>query len=635
MLMNKFHLLFLLAFLSIAVANAQKQDFAVTRIPDSLITDADAVIRFYNHDFEIASKSKSIEKVHYAITILKRKALHYSEIVLPFDNLSKVKNIKGAIFDKNGQKIKSFDINDCKNYSYIKSSSLFSDARYMYYNPEYEGFPFTIEIRYLQKNNGLLGYPTWYPNMDFDVSVQYASFSISVPDQFKIRYAEQNLEANFTKSVGKFKWTVKNSKAIKSEPFSKPPEKLLPGVYIAPLKFSIEGWDGDLSDWATLGKWRNKLLESAQDLSEEQTSFFRTLINGKHNKKEKIETLYQYLQNNTRYLNISEGIGGWKPQNASFTDSQGIGDCKALTNYMYAILDAVGIPSIYTAIEAGENAPEIKTDFPSNQFNHVILCVPDNNDTIWLECTNQYDPMNHHSTFTDDRYVLLNKPDGGELVKTPAYKKENNRIITNAELKLNESGVGLASITNIYTGTKYDDASILLNSTDEKSKKKYLYKIINIPDFKIVNYSHEQIKNASIPSIKESITIDIHNYGAKMGSLLFIPVNLLSKITQVPPKLKQRKNEVFIRRSYIYNDTITYFLPNGFDIKYLPKEESISCDIGDYFCSTSEQNGKVIYIRKYEINKGTYPPETYEKVRQFLMDVSKADAQKMVLEKNI
>jgi hypothetical protein len=629
--MSKYSIVFLIFVILFFNGNAQNSNYAVSEIPDSISQNAEAVIRNYTYEFNINSKSKATDNIKYVISIFKRKALNHSRINLSYSDLSKIKNLKGAIYDKDGHLVKSFDMSNVSDYSYITSSSLFSDARRKFYDPEYENFPFTIEVSYTRKRNGILNYPSWYPHLGFDIGVQSASFIINVPAGFEVRYTEQNLDAKFQTIVNQYKWTVTNSKPITWESYSKSSEIILPAVHSAPKEFSVQGWDGDMTSWNSFGKWRYQLLQSSQDLSDEQKQEFVALVNDKNSNKEKIEILYKYLQNNTRYLNISEGIGGWKPLDASFTHTQGMGDCKALTNYMYAMLNAVGIPAIYTAVNAGSNASELKKDFPSNQFNHVILCVPDQSDTIWLECTSQFDPMNHHSTFTDDRYVLLNKPDGGELVKTPSYKKEDNRINTTAYFKMDELGKGEVLITNVYSGIKYK--SWLIFSTDENAKKEHIYNVVTLPDFKINSFSHKAIENASIPSLEEKISVVVNNYGAKMGNLLFMPVNLLSQISQIPQEIKSRKNDVFIRRSYIYTDTITYELPQDFNIKHLPEEENISCDIASYHCSTKEENGKVIYIRTYEKKKGTFPSDSYEKVRQFFSKVSKADAKKMVLEK--
>ena len=90
---------------------------------------------------------------------------------------------------------------------------------------------------------------------------------------------------------------------------------------------------------------------------------------------EKAKLVYEFVQNKTRYINVSIGIGGWQPIAANQVDKVGYGDFKGLTNYTKALLAAVGITSYYTLVYAKQKR-NIDKDFETFQGNHAILNIP-------------------------------------------------------------------------------------------------------------------------------------------------------------------------------------------------------------------------------------------------------------------
>ena len=138
----------------------------------------------------------------------------------------------------------------------------------------------------------------------------------------------------------------------------------------------MDGNKGDLATWKDLGIWYSNLCKGSVNLSELTKSLLKEMVKDAKSDREKIKIIYNYLQSNFRYVDISLGIGGYKPFDANFVDTKKYGDCKALSNYMHACLDAVGIVSYPALINAEYNKEPVDPGFPHNSFNHVILCVP-------------------------------------------------------------------------------------------------------------------------------------------------------------------------------------------------------------------------------------------------------------------
>ena len=109
----------------------------------------------------------------------------------------------------------------------------------------------------------------------------------------------------------------------------------------------MDGNDGDLTSWKNFGNWYYNLCKGVVNLSDETKNTLKEMVKNAANDKEKMKIIYKYLQANFRYVSIQLGIGGYKPFDAAFVNQKKYGDCKALSNYMKACLDAIGINSYH------------------------------------------------------------------------------------------------------------------------------------------------------------------------------------------------------------------------------------------------------------------------------------------------
>jgi transglutaminase-like putative cysteine protease len=200
---------------------------------------------------------------------------------------------------------------------------------------------------------------------------------------------------------------------------------------LAPGQFELLKYKGDMQSWKNIGLFIYKLNEGRDVLPEDKKATVKSLIEGEQDTYNKVQKLYAYMQQSTRYVANEYGIAGWQTFDAMNVATNGYGDCKGLTNYLKALLKEAGINSYVTLVYAGEDYYKIDEDFPANTFNHVILCVPQPKDTIWVECTSQQLPAGYLGSFTQGRKVLLTSEQGGFLCMTPSYDKSKNFIIRN------------------------------------------------------------------------------------------------------------------------------------------------------------------------------------------------------------
>ncbi|NJN78682.1 MAG: DUF3857 and transglutaminase domain-containing protein [Saprospiraceae bacterium] len=416
----------LLAFIS-NFAFAQIDDYAASAIPEALKKDAHSIIRYEKTTFEVSSINKGIIRYKGIITILDKKS-PYSDVVVFYDksfDRAELFNIK--IYDAKGKvikKIKDKEVSDHSSYS----SGVFDDGRYKYFDATHTEYPYTVEFESTRNRGMTMFYPDWNIVPDFEVSVEKSEFEIITPEEIKVRYKLKNIDiepvVKTEKGSNYYNFSVGNIPAFVDEPISPTEYAVLPHVFFAPNKFAMADYEGDMSSWENLGKFSYDLNKGRDELSDDMKKTVADLIEKAENEEQKIRILYDYLQENMRYVSIQLGIGGWQTFDAKYVERNKYGDCKALTNFMKSMLTEAGIESYAALIRSGDDVYDQSLDFSTSDFNHVVLFVPDvTKNGMWLECTSADVPAGVIGGANEDRFALLVKPEGSELIRTPSSTK--------------------------------------------------------------------------------------------------------------------------------------------------------------------------------------------------------------------
>lgn len=626
-----------LALLVIGLSlTAAEIKYPVHTLPDSLKANAMIVIRDWDQKFEIKSIGKGIETYSYAITVLNENGLDFAELYVPYSvKLQKVQNIKGTVYNKDGKKIEGLTPDKISDYSAISGYSLYEDDRVKSFTPKTMSYPFTVEYSYDIVWDGLLFYPGWQPVGDYNVSVETSSFTIVCPKDITFRYREYSLKnpAEIVQgdAVTTYKWAVSGLAALLEQPFSGPFRDFSPTVMCAPNDFEIEGFQGNMSNWKSMGKFIADLNIDRDQLPDETKALIREKVKNCHSDYEKAKVVYEYMQQKTRYLNIAVGIGGWQPIPAETVDRLGYGDCKALSNYTKSLLDAAGIKSYYTLIRAGRNVSETQPDFPSNSFNHVILCVPVDKDTIWLECTSQHMPFGFIGSFTNSRPALIITEEGGKLIRTRSYSETDNQLIRSTAVQLDATGHASLSTSSVHKGLLYEDKlGVYLSGTEDR--KKLILNEVNLPGAYLNQFDYQE-KRSEVPAISENIILEAPRYATIAGARMIVTLVPLDRQREVPKKVNKRLSDVIIRNSKIAIDTIKIEIPAGYQAESVPGAIKTESRFGTYSLEVSAGDNAIICIRRIEMKKGKFPADSYNELIDFYKKVVTADNSKASLKK--
>jgi hypothetical protein len=611
------------------------QNYSVAGIPDSLKENAHYVIRNYSSIFELKTSNSGAEKVRLAMTVLDREGEKKAYLTLPYDKDSGVDITQITIFDSNGKKIKSVKQSEIEDYPAFRSFELFSDNRVKQYQPSNPEFPYTIVYEYETRQSNLISLGHWMPVSDYNLSVQHADLTLIHPAEVKVTRKEINIKPNSSYDQGSIiteNWELNNIKAIEDEPFGVSISERVASVYLMPEVLIWDRNKGKADSWENYGQWVFDLYKGRSELFVDDNIKVTALLMNVSDTLEKIRILYSYLQKNTRYVAIILGIGGYQPFDVKTVYQTGYGECKALSNYMYSLLKFAGIKSYPALVQAGSYKTPIFRDFPNfSQFNHVILCVPRGRDTIWLECTDQKIPFGFLGDFTDNRDALLLTENGGRFAHTIKYLANENLRSGRSEFIIDSMGTATATIRTNYIGLQYDNLSLFLRSAYDEQKK-FLYSHASLPSLMIKEFSVAEKKDR-IPGVKIVEAVTSRNYCSLSGKYMILPLNLINVQKSVQKMIKTRYSDIMISRSSIDCDTMVYRLPDNYYPESLPKETVLKSEFGTYTFNVSLKGKEIICLRRFEISEGRRKASSYKELYDFILSVSKADNQKVLLTK--
>ncbi|ANH83530.1 hypothetical protein A8C56_23405 [Niabella ginsenosidivorans] len=622
---------------AVLAATVTKAEYPVSSIPEGLLKKADVIKRLDEIYITVRNSGRAFCRLHYVYTILNEAGNRHAGLVMGYDKFNVINEISGVLYNAEGKKIKTVKKKDIQDVSGTDGASLITDARYKVYDFYCREYPYTVEYDVTFEMNGIFSFPEWMPQSRPRVSVESSRLVFDVPKNYKLRYKmflyNGQPEIKDNKNSQTYTWQLTNVAARAEELYAPEWNQLVTRVLTAPSDFEIGGYKGNMDTWQNFGKFTSMLYVGRDVLPETVKAKVQELIKDIKTDREKVGVLYRYMQQNSRYISIQLGIGGWQPLDAAYVAEKKYGDCKALSNYMVALLKEAGIKAYVALIIGGSDDKDVVSDFSSNQFNHAVVCVPADKDSIWLECTSQTVEPGYMGSFTGNREALLISDMNSRLVRTPVYSQSKNIQHRVIDASLDANGNLTASVVTNSTGLLQDDLHSVIHDLTNEEKQKRLRNEFSLPNYEIGSFVYKEAGSNNLPAVIEKVQLVSKDYASVTGKRLFINPNILSRHGVKLTEDEQRQNEIVYEYGFRTADTVTIKIPPGYSVEAMPKPVQMDNAFGTYSIQYSYKDGIITMIRRYDRNSGRFPPGDYQKMVTFYNAVYKADRARMVLVK--
>ncbi|GAA5224888.1 DUF3857 domain-containing protein [Membranihabitans marinus] len=596
-----------------------------------LLLPTTAQVLNYETVITIDKNGKKVTYKSLVIQINDSSKKWQSEIAIDYKPFQKFKLNHGHIQDIHGNVVRKIKKNEIVTRNNPSSDNLYSDHLISEFDLNWNEYPYQISYSYTIEEEEYLNVINWIPLIFYETATKKASLTISTPQdyQLKIRQSEEfTYSESIDKNIKTQLWTIENIQLESQDIFCPAMIENLPQVYVLPQMFNYHV-EGSYTSWKTYGAWQAELNKDSDILPASEKVKVDILIQDIKDTTEIIKTLYYYLQDHTTYVNVDIDVGGLKTYPAEYVCKNKYGDCKALSTYMKAMLNHVGIESRYMNIIGGKNPKRIVQDFPSQQFNHAIVMVPLKNDSIWLENTSNYLPFNYLGSFTQNRYGLIIDKDDSKLVRSPSQdkmdvllKRSFTFIQKDDESWENETVLQLR-------GDSFDKMRYFNLKNEKENQEKEIENILGIKDFKIDKFDWLNYH-------RDSTFLDILVKGTSAALIRSLgKYRVLSPLSIEIPTFENPSSRKQIVRFNIpihKSDTTVYKLNSESENEIkLPKEIELKNRFGQYSAKFENRKNEIHVKERFLLYRGDILLDEYEEFYSFIETIDKYKQKSSIL----
>lgn len=274
--------------------------------------------------------------------------------------------------------------------------------------------------------------------------VREARYTVRVPEEKRLALRFTGFTPKVVEITGGgqriYTWTVRDLPALRIREANTPPA--------ADLAMSVR--ITTLESWAPVAAWYGQVTAGADALTPDLRAVADKLTEGCATADEKIAALHKGVRE-LPYVAVEMGNLSDVPHSADAVLRQGYGDCKDKSTLLKALLQAAGIDSAYVLVRTTDLGALDKACYGPDEFNHVILAVPQPGGDRFLDATVAELPPTLLPPNVEGAPALIVRGQG-ELVTLPASMASDNHTEVDVQVTVQADGSATGEATITFTG---------------------------------------------------------------------------------------------------------------------------------------------------------------------------------------
>lgn len=462
---------------------------------------------------------------------------------------------------------------------------------------------------------------------DIDVNVFYFNM-----DDNEVDYT---VEKNKNETI--HSWKRKNIEPYEEEEYCQDDRYILPHIIIGVNSYKTK--DGEtkfvLRNVEDLYKWYKSLINKVDyNNLEEIEEVLSKIIEDTDSEIDKVKKVYKWVQDNIKYIAMTDGLGGFIPNNPSVIMSRRYGDCKDMSVLIKTMLDVLEIDS-YLSWVGSRDIPYTYSELPTPAVdNHMIVSYYEagSEKLIFLDATNSFLNYGLPSQMIQGKEVLIDHGESFKIAEAPIVEPNVNGFYDSVLLEIaNDSLIGTGNI--IGTGYFNNDFLYSLSKSIDKKDVKYFIDDLTSKGNNKFNLTQYEIKD-DVEDFICTYEFVLEDYFRRNNNEIYVNLNM-SKFFDSYRKIDDDR-ETAIENEF--KKTISLHvelkIPDGYNIKYIPENSEYRGDKFSFSLDYFLEDNLIKYDLKITLNYLVLEKEYFNDINEMFANLKDAYKENVILERN-
>lgn len=572
--------------------------------------DEHAVFLSEKEHIHIKTKGNTFEiynDVSWEMLYLSDKAKAYANQTVQFSDFSEITNIKAYSFipkKENPENLKKIKVKKFTTEDVYSGSYFFHDNKQIAfkYPGSKAGTKIKLSYREIIKDPRFLGSSfllSYLPTLKSEYSI---SFPSNVDVKFKLFNTEE-LDLKQTKitkgGITTLSWKVENQEAY--ERVSGGPNLRYYTPHMVLYIGEIRLQDSTVTVLPNLDGLYNWYYSLIKDVNTEEDSSLKAItldiVKGVESKDQKARIIFNWVQDNIKYVAFEDGMGGFIPRPAASVCHKRYGDCKDMASIITDMLRYAGIKGNITWVGSDElpyDYTEIATPVVDN---HMIASYRNEKDeVVILDAVGTYTPCGYPTEFIQGKQALISKGKGSyEVYRIPVVPKEKNRETDVVSMRLEgDKLVGVGKIEALGYN-KFNYVYKLSNMSNDEDQRDYIESYLEKGSNK---FRVDESKFYGLMNRDTSLIIDykfnLEDYSKTVENETYVNLNLDRDFKNSNLDIEERKGigRKFNHKTENYYE-VEFQIPNGSEVAYVPENSDFKNDQFGFTIKYEKTEGKI------------------------------------------